>query len=127
MHCLKKLREYSRPLEILLDADTLSPLQQETINLSLNLSLIAQMVTVLPHLCSSSIISLGKICDSNCTIVMNDKKLYAVKSSNINIKINNNDIIITGTQNLKDGLYDIPFNKTTMQENKYVFSSLHPI
>ena len=97
-HCLKNLRKYSGPSVILRDADTLSPSQQGTIEISPDLSSLAQTATVLPNLRSSSLISLGQICDSNCTIVMNHKKLYAAKTSDINININKADILMTGTR-----------------------------
>ena len=94
-HCLTNLRQYSGPSVILPDADTLSPSQQGTIDISPGLSSLAQTATVLPNLRSSSLISLGQICDSDCTIIMNNKKLYAAKSSNIDINVNNDDILMT--------------------------------
>ena len=75
----------------------------------------------------SLLISLGKICDYNCTIVLDNKKLYAIKSKNIKIDLNDNDIIMRGTRNHRDGLYDIPIEKTEMQENNYLTPELHTI
>ena len=34
-------------------------------------------------------------------------------------------IIMRGTRNHRDGLYDIPIKKTVMQENKYLAPKLH--
>ena len=102
------------------DADTLDPSHQGVIPLNKHLSIAAQTATVLPNLKSSSLISLGQICDENCTIVLTKKKSIAVKDTNINIDVNNASILFTGTRNVKDGLYDIPINKTTLHTANFV-------
>ena len=119
--------KYSGPPVILPDAETLSPSQQGTIHLSNTLSSSSQKTTVLPHLRSASLISLGQICDSDCTVVMNNTKLYAVKSNNIKIDIDENNIVMKGHRNHRDGLYDIPLETQTIQQNNFVMPKLHPI
>ena len=81
-HCLKNIKKYLGPSVILPDTETLSPSQQGTVLISKFLSQEAQKVTVLLHLCSSSLISLGNFFDSDCTIVMNNKN-YMLQNQKI--------------------------------------------
>ena len=88
----------------------LAPTEQGSIHISKHLSTKTQTATVLKNLKSSSLISLGQICDDNCTIVMDSKKLYAAKTNNIVIDVDENNKIMTGIRNPQDGLYDIPIS-----------------
>ena len=74
--CLENVTPYSGPSVILPDADTIAPTKRGIIPLSNKLSTAAQTTTVLPKLKSSSLISLGQICDDNGT-VLNKKKMIA--------------------------------------------------
>ena len=71
----------------------------------------AKKATVLPDLKSSSLISLGQLCDDNCKVLLDKKKLQVFKE---------NDVILEGIRNPKDGLWDIP-----IKEN-YVVPKSHP-
>ena len=127
MECLTDIKQYSGPSVILPDAKVLAQSQQGTIPISNQLSKTAQQATVLQNLKSSSLISLGQICDDQCTIVLDNKKLYATKSKNIKIDLDPKNIILKGFRNPLDGLYDIPIEKTTLSENNYVMPRLHAI
>ena len=70
-------------------------------------------------------ISHGQICDDKCTIVLDEKKLNTIKSKDIKINMKEKDIIMRGTRNHRDGLYDIPIEKTVMQENNYLEPKSH--
>lgn len=66
---------------------------------------------------SSSLISLGQICDDDCTIVMNSNNLYATKTKHVRIQVKEHDKIMRGVRNHSDGLYDIPIFKEKIDEN----------
>ena len=68
---LSNMKKCEGPTVILPDGDTLNATKQGKINISPHLSSAAQNATVLQNLNSSSLISLGQICDDKCTIVMN--------------------------------------------------------
>ena len=70
--------------------------------LSHELSKKARNTMILPKLTSSSLISLGQLCDDNCDILLNKNEMCAIK---------NNKIILKGYRNHKDGLWDIPIKK----------------
>ena len=82
--------------------------KQGELPLSKELSTTAKIATILPHLKSSSLISLGKLCDDGCNILLNRTKLYAIK---------NRKIILEGDRNHRDGLWDIPVQKNTINVN----------
>ena len=54
---------------------------------------------VLPHLKSANLISLGQLCNDNCTILLTKHQLHTIKEGKE---------ILQGYQNLSDGLWDIP-------------------
>jgi hypothetical protein len=62
----------------------------------------AKKAHVLRDLHSASLISLGQLCDDNCNIILTKEHLTIFK---------NNQLIITGTRNQTDGLWDIPLTK----------------
>ena len=102
--CLTHIQSYSGPSVTLPDADQLAPSEQGLISLSNKLSVTARRATVLPALKSASLISLGQICNDQCTVVINSNRLYAVKNRDVNIKVQETDILLRGTQNPKVGL-----------------------
>ena len=126
-HCLQNLQPYTGTSVILPDGDTLKASQQGIINISGKLSQSAQRATVLKNLTSSSLISLGQICDDKCTVIMQADKLYAAKTKNIEINVNHSDILLQGYRNPSDGLYDIPITKSTMQSNNFIMPKLHAL
>lgn len=87
-----------------------------TIPLSSKLSSKARQATVLPHLQSSSLISLGQLCDDNCKVVLDKKQLNVYKDG---------QVVLTGYRNLKDGLWDIPIMKQMVSAN-YMMPATHP-
>ena len=95
-------------------------------SLSKKLSTTAQTATVLPHLKSTSLISLGQICDDNCTVVLNRHRMIATKNSDVNIKFNEDDIVLQGQRNIKDGLYDVTVPITKIVTDNYCQPPIHP-
>ena len=96
--CLQNVRPHQGPSVILPDQDTITPTHTGTLALSNQLSSAAKMATVLPGLKTSSLISMGQLCDDDCNILLTKKHLFAVK---------NNHVVLTGRRNHHDGLWDI--------------------
>ena len=67
--CLTDIKNYTGPSVLLPDADAIPPSHQGSLNLHKNLSLEASIGTVLPKLKSSSLLSMGQLCDDNCVVV----------------------------------------------------------
>ena len=88
------------------DVGTIELTLQGQLFLSKKLSAQSQWPTALPKLRSSSLVSLGQLCDDNCTIVLDKTKLVAIK---------NDEIILRERRNNLDGLWDIPIGKTRIQ------------
>ena len=125
INCLANLQAYSRPSVTLPDGDTIEPSHKININLSKKLSLQAKEATVLKKLTSSSLISLGQICDDDCTLLLNKKSLIAVKSNNIDTQYNKNNIILQGQRNIYNGLWDILVQRQDILEKKILPPPLH--
>ena len=85
--------------------ELISATVQGELPLSKYLSPTAKRAMVLPKLKSSNLISIGQLCDDGCSIILNKSKLLAFK---------NNKIILKGTRNRNDGLWDIPIPKATI-------------
>ena len=82
-----------------------------------SLSKEAQTAQILPMLKSSSLISIGKLCDDNCQVNFTKHKMSVNKDK---------ETILTGYRNYSDGLWDIPIHKTKMQDNNYNKPNPHP-
>ena len=93
--CLRGVRPYSGPSVALPDTDIIEPTQQGIVSLSNKLPTQAQTATTLPALTSSSLVSLGQLCDDNYTVVLNKIKLYAIKEDKV---------LLQGNRNFDDGL-----------------------
>ena len=87
-----------------------------TIPLNNLLSTKAKMATVLPNLHSSSLISLGQLCDDNCKVTLDKKELNVYKE---------NTVVMRGFRNTKDGLWDIPIVKN-IHPNNFIMPPIHP-
>ena len=77
--------------------------------LSCKLSPKAKEAIVLPKLQSSSLISLGQLCDDNCNVHLDKKELKVYKEE---------ELVMKGYRNPVDGLWDIPI-VTKLQHNNY--------
>lgn len=119
MESLKDIRLYTGTPVILPVADILLPSKQGILEISKKFSQKAQTATVLPHLKSASLISLGQISNDNCTIVMNKQKLITAKSDKMSISVDKTDNILTGTRNKDNVLYNIPVPTPEEQTDNY--------
>ena len=66
------------------------------------LSTSARQAHVFNDLHSASLVSLGQLCDDDCTIFLHKDFHYVFKS---------NKLLVTGTRNKSDGLWDIPLTR----------------
>ena len=62
--------------------------------------------TIFPDLTNASLLSIGKLCDDNCAAVFTKNKLQVIK---------NNKLILEGTRNFSDGLWDVPLYRKPKQ------------
>ena len=108
---LTNIKPYRVLSVTLLDRDMLEPSQKGTLPLSSQLSSEATDATVLPELKSSPLISLGKIYNDNCTIILDNENLVALKSSNVQTEYDKDNVVLQGHWNKQDGLWDIPITR----------------
>lgn len=92
--------------------------EEGRIPLSPLLSSNAKKASIIPGLMSSSLISLGQIVDDNCTIILDKKKLIAIK---------NKDIVLSGIRNFNDGLWDIPVHKKYISPVNCTLLNIHAL
>ena len=86
----------------------------------------AKKTRILKDLKSANLISLPQLADDGCVTSMDDVDLVVEKD---------NKIVLTGTRNPNDGLYDVPIPyiaphpnpKTSITENNFVMPKLHSI
>ena len=71
---------------------------------------------ILTKLKSASLISMGQLCDDDCLVVLSKKKLAVVK---------NNKIVLRGTRNKKDDLWDIPIYKRSITDSNFESPKTH--
>ena len=92
---LDNIESYSGPSVLLPNNSTIAVTSKGQLALSSTLSSRAKNAMILPGLKSASLISIGQLCDDGCNVLLNDKKLYALK---------NKEIIIEGDRKFSDGL-----------------------
>ena len=76
--------------------------------MSQQLSETAKQASVLPKLESSSLISLGQLCDDDCKVELDKKNLNVFKKENL---------IMKGHRNKSDGLWDTPITRPIITNN----------
>ena len=81
------------------------------------LSADAKTAQILPKLSSSSLISLGQLCDDDYLVVLHKKVLLAIKDK---------EIILRGIRNPVDRLWDIPVSKNNITDDNYPIPHTHP-
>ena len=73
---------------------------------------------ILTKLTSSSLISLGQLCNDDCEILLNKTTILAIK---------NKKVILRGTRNPNDKLWDIPIQKREATNKNYTMPLIHPV
>ena len=114
---LDKIENCLGPSVLLPNNDMISSTEKGQIPLSNVLSKSAKTAMILPQLASSSLISLGQLCDDNCKILLDKQQLIAVK---------NNKIVLRGKRNKIDRLWDIPVGKHIITRDNYTVPKIHP-
>ena len=114
---LNNIKNCIGPSVLLPNNELISSTSRGQLPLSSDLSNAAKTAMILPKLTSSSLISLGQLCDDDCAILLNKNTLLAIK---------NNKIILKGTRNPHDKLWDIPIQKQSITPNNYATSPIHP-
>lgn len=79
----------------------------------------AQQAYIFPKLKNESLLSVGQLCDNDCTAIFDDGKVHIYK---------NEDVIITPTQlpllrgncHFRDGLWDIPLSQQENHHANYI-------
>ena len=66
---------------------------------------------------SSSLISIGQLCGDNCNVLLIKQTLYAVKDA---------ELVLEGTRNLNDHLWDIPVQRKTVASDNYATPPIYP-
>ena len=65
------------------------------------------MATVLPRLKSTSLLSVGRLCDDGKMIIFDKEKVRAINHTReVDKLINEQQILLKGQRNWSDGLYD---------------------
>ena len=105
---LKDITQVKGPSVLLPNKEIISSNEQGLLPLSPLLSKKAQQTMILPELKSSNLISIGQLCDDGCDIIIDKDQLVVSK---------NNNIILKGHRNTRDGLWDIPIQKANITTN----------
>ena len=61
----------------------------------------AKEATIFPDLTSASLLSIGQLCNDDCTAIFTKQNMKVIK---------NEKVILHGTRNLSDGLWDVPLH-----------------
>ena len=114
---LDNIEECRGPSVQLPNNERISSNEKGQLPLSDILSTAAKTAHILPKLASSSLISLGQLCDDDCIIMLHKKVMLAIK---------NNKIVLQGIRNPIDRLWDIPIYKKGITNNNYPMPNIHP-
>ena len=114
---LDNIEDFAGPKVVLPNNSTIGVTKIAQLPFSTDLSDRAKNAMILPGLKSASLVSIGQLCDDGVNVVFNKTKLVAIK---------NNKIILQGTRNLSDGLWDIPIHKKHITSDNYPPPNIHP-
>ena len=112
-HCLTNITEIpSRPI-ILPDRSTISATHQGQLPLHPSITTHGRTAKILPLLKSSSLISIGKLCNDNCDVTFNKQSMFVNKNDNT---------IMVGKRNFSDDLWDtqLPVHKMALHADNYI-------
>ena len=101
---LINVRKTIAPKTVLLpNSETISSTYEAQLNLP-NINLKAKEATIFPKLTSSSLLSVGKLCDDDCKAIFTKEKMEVIK---------NKKIVLEGIRNKQDGLWDVEIPQST--------------
>ena len=116
-HCLSNIRTSASVPIMLPDGDFITGNTKGDVPLHPAISNKARQAKILPNLKSSSLISLGRLCDDDCKVELTKTDLIVTK---------NNKVVLQGVRNHVDKLWDIPIQKRVLHSNNCVIPPLHP-
>ena len=112
------------------DSSTSTSTEYVHLPLSAQLSKKAQKAYVIPKLESSTLISVGQLCDDNCDVIFRKQSVHVINESRAIDKIlEEKQSILTGRRNNLNRLWDMevyPTQKTTLQPENYNKPVIHP-
>ena len=100
---ISKVKDIIGTSVLLPNKDTIDVMSQRQLPLSKSLLPYVKKAMILPGLKSASLTSIGQLSGDNCTLLLSKRKLLAIKER---------QIILEGTRNYSDSLWDIPIYKT---------------
>ena len=68
---------------------------------------------VYPSLNNESLLSIGQLCNNGCVAIFDKYKLYIIQ---------NGKLVLSGTRNFDDGLWNVPFKKKDINNIYYIMS-----
>ena len=113
-HILQDITECTLAKVTLPNKTTLQASQQGM--LPINTPSPAKTALILPQLTNSSLLSIGQLCDEECIAVFDKQAVNIYKNATI---------ILQGTRNPSDGLWDISLPNTTTKNNFIPKDNLH--
>ena len=114
---LDEIEQCLGPSVLLPNNTTIVSTKKGQVPFSSDLSKEAKTAQILPRLASSSLISLGQLCDDDCVVLLNKKQLLAIKDKNI---------VLQGIRNPIDRLWDIPVGRHNIIADNYQIPNIHP-
>ena len=115
-HVLENIKKDTSTKVTLPNAEGTHSTSKGTLPMSQQLSETAKQATVLPRLESSSLISLGQLCDDDCKVELDKKNLKVFKEERL---------IMKGHRNKSDGLWDMPITRP-ITTNNVILPAPHP-
>ena len=111
MHVVETPPSSPGPLVTLPNAETAQATSEAFIPLSNQLSKQAQTGHILPALKSSSLLSMGQLCDDGCDVVFRKQSLHLLKDTKaMDCFLKTQHCILNGKRNLSNRLWDITLN-----------------
>jgi hypothetical protein len=114
---LQNIKQINGPPVLLPNQQIITSSEQGVLPISHLLSEKAQKTMILPDLKSSNLISIGQLCDDGCDITLDKNEMIITK---------NNQFIMRGQRNPRDGLWDIPIPKSKITNKCCLLPSIHP-
>ena len=105
-HVLTNISSSPGPTVYLPDNNTMTSMKAGDFPFPSILSSSAKKAHVFRDLKSASLVSLGQLCDDNCNIILDTNTIKVFKEKTL---------ILTGTRNPRDGLWDIPLKPKHLQ------------
>ena len=120
-HYLEKFLNVTGHTIIIPDYGTLQANKHAYLPLTSTLSPAEIIATIVPGLNSSSLLSMGQLCDNGCNVLLNKHNIYA---------INDKEVSIEGERNHRNGLWGNIIlsrtkNKMSVQTNNYPTIASH--